>query len=271
METGTAPALDLDFHAAVALMQWQMEMGVDEAILDAPLNRYDLPESLAVKPAATGARVPAPVDGVPARTSGPDPVAVAAAAAAAASDLPALAEAQRAFDLCELKKGARSFVFADGVARARVMIVGEAPGREEDIAGRPFVGAAGELLDRMLAAIGLSRQAPAPESGVYITNVMPWRPPGNREPTPAEIAMMQPFLARHVALADPDLIVLMGNAPCMAGLGQRSILRLRGQWATAFGKPALPMVHPAYLLRQPQGKRDAWVDLLELRARLDRA
>lgn len=263
--TPPPPAPEMDFDAAVALMQWQMEMGVDEAMLDAPLDRYALNDAPATpQPGVSGYVVAAA-----AAAAGPDPVAVATAAAASAADLTELAAAVAGFDLCDLKKGARSCVFAAGNAAARVMIIGEAPGRDEDIEGQPFVGRAGQLLDRMLAAIGLSRAAPAPESAVYITNVLPWRPPGNRDPEPDEIAMMLPFLARHVDLADPDLIVLMGNTPCVAGLGQRGILRLRGQWARAFGRPALPMTHPAYLLRQPLAKRDAWADLLTLRARLD--
>ena len=165
--------------------------------------------------------------------------------------------------------GARNTVFADGKPAARVMIIGEAPGRDEDQKGLPFVGRAGHLLDKMFAAIGLSRQSPDAEAALYITNVLPWRPPGNRDPEPAEIAQMLPFLARHVDLADPDLIVLMGNAACSAALGKRGILRLRGTWAEAFGRPALPMTHPAYLLRNPAAKREAWADLLSLRARLD--
>ena len=168
-----------------------------------------------------------------------------------------------AFSHCDLKLGASQLVFADGRPGARVMIVGEAPGRDEDRAGRPFVGRAGQLLDRMLAAIGLGRDA-----SVYITNVMPWRPPQNRDPRPEEIAMMKPFLARHVALAAPDLLVLVGNISCQAVLGKRGITRLRGTWQEALGRPALPMLHPAYLLRQPLAKRETWADLLALQARL---
>jgi DNA polymerase len=130
------------------------------------------------------------------------------------------------------------------------------------------VGKAGQLLDRMFAAIGLSRTAPAPDNAIYITNVLPWRPPANRTPEPAEIAMMLPFLKRHVELAAPDLLVLMGNTPCQAVLGRQGILRLRGQWAEGFGLPVMPMTHPAYLLRQGPAKRDAWSDLLEISARL---
>ena len=148
------------------------------------------------------------------------------------------------------------------------MIIGEAPGRDEDQQGKPFVGRAGQLLDRMFAAIGLDRHAEKPEHSIYITNVLPWRPPQNRDPKPEEIAMLLPFLQRHVALAKPQLIVLMGNSSCQAGLGKRGITRLRGQWAEAYDTPALPMFHPAYLLRNPMAKREAWADLLELKSRL---
>jgi uracil-DNA glycosylase len=167
-----------------------------------------------------------------------------------------------------MKKGARNFVFADGNPAARVMVIGEAPGRDEDLEGKPFVGRAGQLLDRMLSAIGLARTAHHRDEAVYITNVLPWRPPSNRDPEPGEIAMMLPFLRRHVELAAPDLLVLMGNISCAAVLGTRGILRLRGNWTTGFGLPALPMTHPAYLLRNPAAKREAWADLLSLKARL---
>ena len=173
-----------------------------------------------------------------------------------------------AYDHCALKPGAKSLVFADGNPAARVLILGEAPGRDEDREGRPFVGRAGQLLDRMLAAIDLDRSADTPESAVYITNVLPWRPPQNRDPEPEEIAMMLPFVEKHVDLVNPDIIVLMGNIACRAAIKKQGILRLRGQWTQAFGRPALPMTHPAYLLRQPHAKRDAWADLLSLKAKL---
>jgi len=147
-------------------------------------------------------------------------------------------------------------------------VVGEAPGRDEDIEGLPFVGRAGQLLDRMLAAIGLSRTAPDPAAAIYVTNVLPWRPLENRTPDAPEIALFLPWLQRHIALADPDILVLMGNTPCHALLGRGAITRIRGQWTTAVGKPALPMFHPAYLLRNPAAKREAWADLLALKARL---
>ncbi|MDK3017245.1 uracil-DNA glycosylase [Pseudodonghicola flavimaris] len=255
----------IDFHTARALLEWQVELGVTDAIGDQPVNRYDLPDQH--RPPRT-AQVAAdqPGQGAPmpmAKPKGPDPVAEARAAARAAGDLDALQAALAAFDHCELKRGARNLVFADGVRGAPVMIIGEAPGRDEDREGRPFVGRAGQLLDRMLAAIGLSRA-----ENVYITNVLPWRPPQNRDPRPDEIAMMTPFLERHVALSAPKAIVLMGNISCQAVLGKRGITRLRGQWQQAMDKPVLPMFHPAYLLRQPSAKRMAWADLLELQAKL---
>jgi DNA polymerase len=149
-----------------------------------------------------------------------------------------------------------------------VLILGEAPGSDEDREGRPFVGRAGQLLDRMFAAIGLSRDAADPALALYITNVMPWRPPANRDPEPAEIAMMRPFVERHIALANPEVIVVMGNTPLSALTGTKGILRARGNWTVALGKPVLPMTHPAYLLRNPAAKREAWADLLSLKARL---
>ena len=243
-----------------AALDWQIEAGVLDTIGEEPVDRYAVPAAPAQprRAAVAGA--------APAQSAAPawaDPVAEAQRMAAAAQDLAGLQAAMAAFDHCDLKRGARNLVFSDGVPGARVMIVGEAPGRDEDRQGKPFVGRAGQFLDRMLAAIGLSR-----DSSVYITNVLPWRPPQNRDPLPAEIAMMRPFVARHVALAQPEFLVLMGNISCDAGLGKRGITRLRGSWAEAYDTPALPMFHPAYLLRQPHLKREAWADLLSLKALL---
>lgn len=247
-----------DYHATRALLEWQIELGATEAIGDAPVDRYALPDTApkSKKPAATAA--------APAKPEQVDPVAVAQAAAKGAGSLDQLRAAMDGFAHCDLKRGARQLVFSDGTPGARVMIIGEAPGREEDRAGKPFVGRAGQLLDRMLAAIDLDRT-----QNVYITNVLPWRPPQNRDPKPEEIGMMKPFLERHVALAKPEILVVMGNVSCQAVLGKRGITRLRGNWDQALDLPVIPMLHPAYLLRQPQMKRQAWADLLELKARLE--
>jgi uracil-DNA glycosylase len=261
---GIASDITDDWHAALAALAWQVEAGADETITDAPVNRYDLAAE-APKPAPL--IQPKPASPTLAAT---DPVEAARAAAAQASSLDDLRQIITGFDLCELKKGARNTVFADGNPSARVLILGEAPGADEDREGRPFVGRAGQLLDRMFAAIGLSRSSPDPETALYITNVLPWRPPGNRDPDPAEIAMMRPFVERHIALVDPTVIVVMGNIPLDALTGQRGILRARGTWTQALGKPLLPMTHPAYLLRNPAAKREAWADLLALRSRLNR-
>lgn len=247
----------LDYHTARALLDWQIELGVTETMCDAPVNRYEL-EVRAPKPKAAEQQGNAPM-----RPKKVDPVEVAKQAARTADSLPALRAAMDAFEHCELKNGARNLVFSDGQAGARVMIIGEAPGRDEDMQGKPFVGRAGQLLDRMLEAIDLSRS-----KNVYITNVLPWRPPQNRDPLPVEIAMLTPFLRRHVELAQPELLILMGNISCQAVLGKRGITRLRGKWDDAWGKPTIPMFHPAYLLRQPPMKRHAWADLLDVKAQL---
>lgn len=267
------------WHAALAALRWQMELGVDEFIGDQPVNGYDLPVQkaavveAAVAAVATKARAAEPyVPQISAAErvaqANDAAVAEARALAAGAGNLEALREALAGYEHCEVKKGARSLVFADGRAGARVLVLGEAPGRDEDLEGRPFVGAAGQLLDRMFAAIGLSRESPDLERAVYITNVMPWRPPGNRDPLPEEVAMMRPFVERHIELAAPEVIVLMGNTPCSALLGAKGIFRLRGNWTEALGRPVMPMTHPAYLLRNPGAKREAWADLLEIKARL---
>ena len=261
----TWKGMPLDAETALALLDWQREMGVDEAMLDDPVDRYAEP----IRPPAPAAEpLPAQPAAVPPQAESVQAVAQAQAMAARARTLAELAEIQSGFEGLEIRRGARSFVFADGQPGARVMILGEAPGEEEDRQGRPFVGRAGQLLDQMFDAIGLSRQAGDAERAIYIANVLPWRPPGNRRPEQAEIDAMLPFVARHVALAAPDILVLMGNTPCKAALGRDGILRLRGHWTEAFGRPALPMTHPAYLLRNPIAKREAWADLLSLAARL---
>jgi len=273
----SAEAAALEWRTARALLEWQVEMGADEAILDAPLSRYELPVT-APRAAAppvpdTSPRAVAKAQAA-ATSTGPievDAVQLAKDAAARAPTLEALRAAIAEFEHCDLKRGARNLVFADGLPGARVMVLGDAPGREEDAEGLPFVGREGALLDAMFQAIGLSRCAATPQDALYLSTTLPWRPPQNRMPTPAEIAMMRPFVARHIALAKPEIVVLMGGLACEVALGKGSILRQRGIWAEAFERPVLPILSPAYLLRSPQAKRDAWADLLALKARLTAA
>ena len=260
--------------ALIAALEWQLEMGADEAIAEAPIDRFAAPEPQA----APAAAVP-PAEARPAPSPGPAPSGPAAgttdtpeAIAARCTTLDQLHAAMRGWEGTELHLGARSCVFADGVPGARLMLIGEAPGQDEDRKGKPFVGRAGQLLDRMLAAIGLARHAGAPGSGAYITNVLPWRPPGNRTPSDAEIAAFLPFLRRHVALAAPVVVMTLGNTPTRALLATTTgIKRMRGTWRMLEpgGLPLLPSFHPAYLLRQPADKRLAWADLRAVRARLD--
>lgn len=259
---------DIDGATALALLEWQVELGADEAILDEPQNRF---LELAPAPAKTappkeaGASQRKPVQ----RPSDFDvSLQDAQALAASATTLQELATAQQSFDGLALKRGARNFCFSDGRADARVMIIGEAPSDEEDASGKPFSGPSGDMLDLMFDAIGLSRHNPAAEKSLYLINTLPWHPPGDRMLHEKEIALALPFLERHVELADPDVLVLMGNAPCMAALGRSGITRLRGVWQKCFGRPALPMAHPSLLLRAPMAKREAWADLLSLAVHL---
>jgi uracil-DNA glycosylase len=267
-----APDWAGDPAAALALLAWQVEVGADEALAEAPIDRFALSAAEGPAPRPTPAPSPASLPAAPTPAArpdtGPDWPAQAATLAAAAPDLAALAEAFAGFEGCDLKRGARSFVFADGTPAARVMIVGEGPGAEEDRAGLPFVGPAGQMLDRMFAAIGLRRDHPDPGRALYITNSVPWRPPGNRQPSDDEIALCRPFLLRHVELAAPALVVAMGNAACQALLGRQGITRMRGAFVPGPGMPVLPMFHPSALLRRPEWKREAWADLLTLQARL---
>jgi DNA polymerase len=187
--------------------------------------------------------------------------------AAKCATLDDLKAAVEAFEGCPLKATATRAAFARGNPQARVMVIGEAPGRDEDREGKPFVGEAGQLLDRMLAAIGLD------ETSAYITNLVFWRPPGNRKPTDAEIESCRPFTERHIELARPDFILLAGGISAQTLLRQRAgITQLRGKWAELkageMAIPALPIFHPAFLIRRPQEKAKAWADLLSLKAKL---
>lgn len=269
-----------DDHSQLAdLLRWFAEAGADEAIGDEAVDR--LAAVVQPEPAAAGAKPPLPGVSQAARPQAPqaeladDKAAIddARALAAAASTLEELRAAMAGFSGCPLKATAKNLVFADGNPQAKIMLVGEAPGRDEDIQGLPFVGRSGQLLDRMLASIGLSRE------NVYISNVLPWRPPGNRTPTPAETAMCLPFIMRHIELVGPKVLVCVGGVSAKELFGTKTgITRLRGQWKTfdpaAIGGPegqtvpAIAMLHPAYLLRQPAQKRLAWRDLLSLKDKM---
>ena len=282
------------------LLAWSLAMGADEAIGDVAVDRFAESERRAqalaagrpvasapaprpvpppaAKPvaspsiAAASPPAAAPRAAIPALDGGlAATIETARAAAAAADSLEALRAAVLAFDGCALKKTATHTVFADGVPEGGLMLIGEAPGADEDRIGRPFVGVSGQLLDRMLAAIGRSRATNA-----YITNVLFWRPPGNRKPTDGEIAICRPFVERHIALVRPRLLVLVGGTASAAMLpGSLGITRLRGQWlalqVNGLAEPvqAIAMYHPSFLLRSPERKREAWADLLSIKSRLE--
>src|SRR5438477_894130 len=258
--------------SARALLEWQIAMGADEAIGEAALNRLAPPAPAAAAPVARALPVaPRPVVAPNALAESLAEAAQSARRlAAGAETIEALGALVAAFDGCPLKRTATTTVFIDGNPAAPIMIIGEAPGAEEDRIGRPFVGRAGQLLDRMLAAIGLDR------TGVQITNVIYWRPPGNRKPNAAEIAACFPFVLRHIALARPRVLVLSGGTAASALLPlSEGITRLRGRWfelavpGLEAPVPTLAMFHPAFLLRDPARKRETWRDLLALKARLD--
>lgn len=249
----------------LSTLNWLLEAGADEAVAEEPVNR------LVAKAAVQPLQAPAPRQ-APARAPAPiiedDAVGGAMAAAAAATSLAELQAALEAFDGCALKRTATNTVFADGVASGRILLIGEAPGRDEDRVGKPFVGKAGQLLDKMLASIGLDRKTNA-----YITNVINWRPPDNRDPTPEEAAACLPFLRRHIELADPQIIILLGAVAARHVVGGTDgIMKLRGRWLEyRVGErmvPLMPTLHPAYLLRQPAHKKLAWRDLQAVRDKM---
>jgi DNA polymerase len=270
----------------------QIEAGADEAIAEAPIDRFaGRPEPARTPPPQPARPMPPPRAPVPQRTQAPAPpvtvlrppaplmatdtaLGAARAAAAAAPALADLQAAVEAFEGCALKETATNTVFADGAEGAVAMFIGEAPGADEDRIGKPFVGVSGQLLDRMIAPIGLSRSLNA-----YITNILFWRPPGNREPSTEEIALCLPFVMRHIELVRPKALVFLGGPSAKTLLGRaEGITRLRGKWHEfrtqgmfERGEPpiaAMATFHPAYLLRTPGAKREAWRDLLAIKAHL---
>ena len=286
------PITDFDVNNLDPLQAliWQFEMGADEAIADEPLDRFKASESLSRQPAGQPGRASLPPNGgAAARPAMPRPAGGATPMtppppmppgagfllsdtphearqsardlAAAATNLADLKEAVEKFEGCALKKSASNTVFGVGNPEARLVLVGEAPGAEEDRQGEPFVGPSGKLLDAMLRSIGFAREE------VYITNILPWRPPGNRQPTTAEIAVCEPFVRRHLELIGPKVVICLGGSAAKTLMEEdRGITRLRGTWKEmALGAASVAdvtaMFHPAYLLRTPEQKRMAWRDL----------
>jgi DNA polymerase len=250
--------MQADAKGLFDLLAWYEAMGVDAGVGEEPFNAFVANEP---RPDIAPARRPSSP-----RVASPSPGRGLAGEVANLADLEALVAA---FEGCALKRTAKSLCFARGSGTAGIMLIGEAPGRDEDLQGKPFVGRAGQLLDRMLASIGLS------EEHVYITNTVYWRPPGNRTPSPEEIGACAPFLARQIELLSPRMLVLLGGAAAKTMLGvNEGIMRLRGKWlvySSAIGDvPALATLHPAYLLRNPAAKRLAWRDLLALKVALDK-
>ena len=270
------------------LLTFYADAGVDEPLWDAPVDRFVETKLEAEQraarstPAARSEQTPAPA---PPRQQASRPVAAAATAAvpddaqaarareiaARAANLDELRAQLEAFDGCNLKTTAKNTVFADGNPQAPIMLVGEAPGRDEDIQGLPFVGRSGQLLDRILAAIDLDR------SSVYISNVLAWRPPGNRDPSPLETEICRPFIERHIELVAPKVLVTLGNPSTKLLLRtQTGIMRMRGNWAvhrtpSGLEIPTMPTLHPAYLLRNPAHKKLAWHDFLAIKLKLEEA
>ena len=280
-------ASDLSEEDALALLAWQVAAGAEEATLAEPVDRTRPAPVPAPAVSRGAAEAPAAIPSAPprlhavartppSRPAAPTPAAPpplvaqdAKALAAACRTVAELEQAVRLYDGCGLKKTATNTVFADGNPQARLMFVGEAPGGDEDRQGKPFVGISGQMLDRMLKAIGHDR------TSVYITNILFWRPPGNRQPTPQEIQQCLPFVIRHIELVRPAVLVLLGGTSAKTILNQtEGIMRLRGRWFEYRSDeslpviPALPTYHPAYLLRSPGQKREAWRDFLALKLRM---
>jgi DNA polymerase len=260
--------------AARDLLDFYAETGVDALLGESPVDRFAStepaePAARSVQPATPAADLNSVARAAPAAPPAPDEAVMQARSVAKnAETLDELRAILDRFEGCALKSTASQLVFADGNPEARLMLVGEAPGREEDIEGLPFVGRSGKLLDRMLAAIGLDR------TSVYIANIVPWRPPGNRTPTPQESQICLPFILRQIELADPDILVCLGGPSAQTLLGIREgITKTRGRWfAFETGKReirAMPTFHPAFLLRSPLQKRFAWRDFLAIKEALD--
>ena len=266
--------------ALIAALSWQVEAGADEALLDKPAFADEA--SITISEILTASQAANPVANQGVKSAQTEPKAKgeqkpktpqsapkSEANLASIDSLADLRQALEQFEGCDLKRTASNLVFADGNPKAKIMIIGEAPGRDEDRIGLPFVGKAGQLLDQMLSAIHLSRET------VYITNILPWRPPGNRTPTVEETDMMRPFLNKHIQLKNPDIILAVGGTSAKTILDTTTgIMKLRGRLTSydagdGIERPLLPMLHPAYLLRAPHHKKMAFADLVTLARKAD--
>ena len=242
----------------LSTLSWLIEAGADEAMGDMPVNRLIARAPMVAQPPVAKAPTPRVAPATPVLTG--DEIGSAMEISARCNSLAELKAALEAFEGCALKRQATNTVFADGNPASRIMLIGEAPGRDEDRLGLPFVGRAGKLLDKMLAAIQLDRNS------AYITNVLNWRPPDNRNPEPAEVGVCMPFLRRHIELVDPAILILLGAVSVKSVLGLTDgIMKTRGRWLEyRVGDrmiPVMPTLHPAYLLRRPIDKKLAWRDL----------
>lgn len=277
---------------AAEALQWYGDMGVDEAVSSIPADGFQQSEELSArkvsasentatiagsraplnKPVVSPNRIPRPVPRQPAAAPSMAMDEVERLAQACSS-LDELARTLDQFDACPLKRTATQLCFADGLPGAHVMIIGEAPGREEDEQGRPFVGKSGQLLDKMLACIDLDRKSDDPARSAFISNIVFWRPPGNRKPSTSEVIMCLPFVNRAIELAKPRIVIAAGATPAQALLDTSTgITRMRGSWktiTTGIGVlDVMPTLHPSYLLRSPEAKRFAWRDLVAVKAKL---
>lgn len=277
-DNGKMPSAEpKDTRAALAdLLRFYAEAGVDEALMEEPADRFAESATRAAPPVAPPSKQPQtqqpPRPAIQAAVADEAQAARARELARKAQTLDDLRAIMADFDGCNLKLTAKQLVFADGNPQASLMLVGEAPGSDEDRTGLPFVGRSGKLLDRMLAAIGIERA-----SGAYIANTVPWRPPGNRAPTPLESEICRPFIERQIELVKPKILMTLGGPSAKVILhATQGVLRLRGNWqvhrtASGIEIPAMPTLHPAYLLRNPAHKKLAWRDFLDVRAKLDEA
>ena len=245
--------------------EWQVDAGINEVLLENPVNRLtaDIPASTKTP------EVSKPVKDKEAKSSDISRLDNSVNMLNKINSLDELRLALSEYEGCSLKNTATNLVFSDGNENARVMLVGEAPGADEDRQGKPFVGVSGQLLDKMLFSIGLDR------SSVYISNIIPWRPPGNRQPTPKEIDLCLPFIKRHIQLINPLVLVPVGGTAAKSLLDKKEgIMRLRGRWfeyavdASHMIIPALPIFHPAFLLRSPAQKSNTWRDLIQIKRKL---